>query len=230
MKITAFSGIGKTVLGIIIGATLFSGTSVAYNKYISDNTPEGGYLLCANNKTKAVTFPNKLTCPTGTKALDMGAVTGVEGPEGPAGPQGIPGANGRDATQKSGYLVTLKPQDVIASVASKSDRTLISKSGFVPGYYNLFGEISFLFQNPTQQVVLCTVKTSGSAYAYSAFPSHEVANTWTGHTSQFLGSLSISSVTDTVSISCTFSGNTKASWGYISLTPIVPPLVLSSDS
>jgi hypothetical protein len=223
----------KFPAGILVGIMAFSGSAVAYENYVSDNTPANGYLLCANNKTKAVTFPNKLTCPTGTKALDLGAVTGVEGPEGPegpAGPQGIPGATGRDATQKTGYLVTLKPQDVIASVASKSDRTLISKSGFVPGYYNLFGEISFLFQNPTQQVVLCTSKTTGSSYAYSAFPSHEVANTWTGHTSQFLGSLWISSLTDTVNISCTFSGNTKASWGYISLTPIAPPTLLSSDS
>lgn len=220
----------KFPAGILVGIMAFSGSAVAYENYVSDNTPANGYLLCANNKTKAVTFPNKLTCPTGTKALDMGAVTGVEGPEGPTGPQGMPGLNGKDASQKSGYLVTLKPQDVIASVASKSDRTMISKSGFEPGHYNLFGEISFLFQNYTSQVVLCKSQTTGNSYAYSAFPSHEVANTWTGHTSQFLGSLQISARTDTVSITCTFSGNTKASWGYISLTPIAPPSVLSSDS
>ena len=215
--------------GIFIGIVLFSGSAVAYNNYVSDNTPANGYLLCANTKTKVVTFPNKLKCPKGTKALDMGAVTGVKGPEGPAGPEGTPGVNGRDATQKSGYVVTLKPQDVIASVASKSDKTLISKSGFVPGYYNLVGEISFLFQNSTQQVVLCTVKTTGSSYAYSGFPSHEVANTWTAHTLQFLGTLKISSQADTVSISCTFSGNTKANYGYISLTPIAAPSEISSD-
>lgn len=220
----------KFVSGFIMGAVLFSGTAFAVNDFVSDNTPANGYLLCANIKTKVVTFPSKLICPKGTKPLDLGAVTGVEGPAGPAGPSGTPGSNGRDATQKSGYLVTLKPQDVIASVASKSERILISKSGFVPGHYNLFGEISFLFQNPTQQVVLCTTKTTGSSYAYSGFPSHEVANTWTGHTSQFLGSLSIASPTDTVSVSCSFSGNTKAGWGYISLTPIAPPSLLSSDS
>jgi hypothetical protein len=220
----------KFPAGILVGIMAFSGSAVAYENYVSDNTPANGYLLCANNKTKVVTFPNKLSCPSGTRALDLGAVTGVEGPEGPAGPEGSPGANGRDATQKSGYLVTLKPQDVIASVTSKSERTMISKSSFEPGYYNLFAEISFLFQNPTQQVVLCTVKTTGSSYAYSGFPSHEVANTWTGHTSQFLGSLRIAAQSDIVSISCSFSGNTKASWGYISLTPIAPPSLLSSDS
>jgi hypothetical protein len=220
----------KFPIGILVGVMLFSGSAAAYNSIVSDNTPSNGYLLCANTKTNIVTFPNKLTCPKGTKPLDLGAVTGVEGPEGPAGPEGMPGSNGKDAAQKSGYLVTLKPQDVIASVASKSDRTMISKSGFEPGYYNLFGEISFLFQNSASQVVLCKSQTTGNSYAYSAFPSHEVANTWTGHTSQFLGSLQISSRTDNVSITCTFSGNTKASWGYISLTPIAPPSLLSSDS
>ncbi len=46
---------------------------MAVNNYVSDNTPKGGFLLCANNKTKAVIFPNKLTCPSGTIPLDLGA-------------------------------------------------------------------------------------------------------------------------------------------------------------
>jgi S1-C subfamily serine protease len=70
-----FSGAGKFLAGVIIGAALFSGSAIAINNYVSDNSPENGYLLCANLKTKAVTFPNKLSCPSGTKALDMGAVT-----------------------------------------------------------------------------------------------------------------------------------------------------------
>ena len=49
----------KFLAGVLAGAVLFSGSAVAYNSYISDNTPEGGYLLCANTKTKVVTFPNK---------------------------------------------------------------------------------------------------------------------------------------------------------------------------
>ena len=89
-----FSGTSKFIAGVIAGAVLFSGSAIALNNYVSDNTPENGYLLCANLKTKAVTFPNKLTCPSGTKALDMGAVTGVEGPEGPEGPQGPQGYTG----------------------------------------------------------------------------------------------------------------------------------------
>jgi hypothetical protein len=80
MKHTQFSGAGKFIAGMIVGAVLFSGSAIALNNYVSDNSPENGYLLCANNKTKAVTFPNKLSCPSGTTALDLGAVTGVETP------------------------------------------------------------------------------------------------------------------------------------------------------
>ena len=94
MKHTHFSGTSKFIAGVIVGAVFFSGSAIALNNYVSDNTPENGYLLCANNKTKAVTFPNKLSCPSGTKALDLGAVTGVEGPEGPAGSDGSNGYNG----------------------------------------------------------------------------------------------------------------------------------------
>ena len=94
MKHTHFSGTSKFIAGVIAGAVFFSGSAIALNNYVSDNTPENGYLLCANNKTKAVTFPNKLSCPSGTTALDMGAVTGVEGPEGPTGAQGYTGPQG----------------------------------------------------------------------------------------------------------------------------------------
>jgi hypothetical protein len=94
MKRIEISGMGKFISGVVVGAVVFSGSAIALNSYVSDNTPENGYLLCANLKTKAVTFPNKLSCPSGTKALDMGAVTGVEGPQGPEGPQGYTGAQG----------------------------------------------------------------------------------------------------------------------------------------
>ena len=89
-----FSGTSKFLSGVIVGAILFSGSAIAFNQYISDNTPENGYLLCANLKTKAVTFPNKLSCPTGTKALDMGAAVGNEGPQGPKGETGATGPQG----------------------------------------------------------------------------------------------------------------------------------------
>jgi hypothetical protein len=98
-KLNQFSGTSKFIAGLVVGAVLFSGPAIAINNLVSDNTPENGYLLCANLKTKAVTFPNKLTCPSGTKALDMGAVTGIEGPVGPAGANGIDGRQGAQGIQ-----------------------------------------------------------------------------------------------------------------------------------
>ena len=88
------SGFGKFFLGLAVGSLFLSGSAIAVNKYIATNTPEKGYLLCANNKTKAVTFPNKLNCPAGTTALDLGAVKGIEGPMGPAGANGLNGLAG----------------------------------------------------------------------------------------------------------------------------------------
>ena len=88
------SGLGKFLVGLVIGAFFLSGSAIAVNKYVATNSPEKGYLLCANKKTGAVTFPNKLVCPAGTTALDLGAVTGVEGPVGLNGANGAPGLPG----------------------------------------------------------------------------------------------------------------------------------------
>ncbi len=65
---TAMSGYGKFLIGLLVGAMLTGG--IAYSATVN-NTPEGGYLLCANNKTRVVTFPSKLSCPTGTKAIEV---------------------------------------------------------------------------------------------------------------------------------------------------------------
>jgi hypothetical protein len=118
MKLSKFSGTSKFFAGVVVGAIVFSGSAIALNNYVSDNTPENGYLLCANVKTKAVTFPNKLSCPTGTKALDMGAVTGVEGPEGPMGPQGYTGPQGPAGASSASaitklYSVKIPPRDIV---------------------------------------------------------------------------------------------------------------------
>jgi hypothetical protein len=92
--INKISGLGKFIVVLVIGAFFLSGSAIAVNKYVATNSPENGYLLCANKKTGAVTFPNKLICPAGTTALDLGAVTGVEGPMGPNGANGLPGLPG----------------------------------------------------------------------------------------------------------------------------------------
>lgn len=62
------SGYGKFFVGLLVGAMLVGG--VAYSATVN-NTPEGGYLLCANSKTRVVTFPAKLSCPSGTKPIEV---------------------------------------------------------------------------------------------------------------------------------------------------------------
>ena len=53
----------KFISGFVFASLLFRVGAVAVNV---NNTPEGGYLLCANKKTRAVTFPGTLRCPSGT--------------------------------------------------------------------------------------------------------------------------------------------------------------------
>ena len=54
-------------------ATLILGVSAfAINV---NNTPEGGYLLCANNKTNAVTYARNLKCPSGTTPIQVPGTT-----------------------------------------------------------------------------------------------------------------------------------------------------------
>lgn len=54
------------------------------------NSPEGGYLVCVDSKTKVVTHPGTSNCPKGTKKLVLGA----QGPVGLTGATGLPGKDG----------------------------------------------------------------------------------------------------------------------------------------
>lgn len=97
----------RFMAGFIFASLFFGVSAIAVSV---NNTPEGGYLLCYNNSTKAVTFPGKLKCPKGTSPLELGAegqpgldgidgrdgftgATGPQGPQGPTGPRGPSGAN-----------------------------------------------------------------------------------------------------------------------------------------
>ena len=108
MKIESLESAGKVTLGIFVGAIIFGGSAIAVNNIVSNNTPTGGYLLCANKKTGQVTFPNKLNCPAGTSALDLGAITSIsntqtvqdpKGDTGAQGPKGDTGATGATGAQ-----------------------------------------------------------------------------------------------------------------------------------
>jgi hypothetical protein len=65
----------KILAGFIAG-TVLSGTAAF--SFTVNNTPAGGYLLCYNTKTTSVTFPGKLSCPNGTKALEVAGVNGAK--------------------------------------------------------------------------------------------------------------------------------------------------------
>lgn len=97
----------RFISGFVIATLIFGVSAVAIN---IDNTPETGYLLCYNTKTKVVIFPNAYSCPKGTKPLEVGAqgipgqdgldgidgrpgLTGATGPTGPQGPKGDPGTS-----------------------------------------------------------------------------------------------------------------------------------------
>jgi hypothetical protein len=93
-------GKARFTIGFIVGSIVFGSSAFAATTILATNTASGGYLLCFNSKTKAVTYPGTLSCPSGTKALDLGAgwgvdgVDGVDGLQGPVGPQGIQGIPG----------------------------------------------------------------------------------------------------------------------------------------
>ena len=173
-KISRFSP-NRFVVGFIVGAMLFSGSAFAINSYVSENTPDTGYLLCANSKTKAVTFPNKLSCPSGTIALDMGASGGVagddgqdgatgangaQGPFGPTGPQGPAGPRGAAVLSTGGniYWVAISNSiDIVADGNINSSTSMVKRimyslnSSDIPaGYYKLEANISGLWSDSSK--------------------------------------------------------------------------------
>jgi hypothetical protein len=122
-------GKARFTIGFIVGSIVFGSSAFAATTILATNTPDGGYLLCFNSKTKAVTYPGKLSCPTGTKVLDFGAgwgEDGAEGPQGPQGPegpqgiQGIPGLQGvRGDTGPKGLTGDVGPRGLTGSTGAQ---------------------------------------------------------------------------------------------------------------
>ena len=54
--------------GFLIASLIFGGSAIAVNV---NNTADGGYLLCANNKSRVVTYPGTLKCPSGTTPIEV---------------------------------------------------------------------------------------------------------------------------------------------------------------
>jgi hypothetical protein len=87
-------GKARFTIGFIVGSIVFGSSAFAATTILATNTPSGGYLLCFNSKTKAVTYPGALSCPTGTKPLDLGASKGKDGVDGIPGLRGLQGIQG----------------------------------------------------------------------------------------------------------------------------------------
>ncbi len=220
MRIQLGSSLGKFFVGVTVGAILFSGSAVAYNAYVSDNTPENGYLLCANLKTKAVTFPNKLSCPSGTKALDLGAVTGVEGPEGPEGPQGPPGLAGISSGGKFYWTSNANTIDIVADGTINSSSSMVKKimmtlksSDLPSGYYRLTGHVLGQWADSADEgsLVQCYFQSSTDYDANGSQQWGRVSaerQSWNNVNLNVLGDWSTSSVS-TMYLICRTSGTLK---------------------
>lgn len=220
MKKIRFSGLGKFAIGVISGAVLFSGSAVAYNSYISDNTPEGGYLLCANAKTKSVTYPNRLSCPSGTIPLDLGALNLVEGPQGPEGPEGPQGPAGESKVGKVYWVANPSTTDIVADGTINSASTMVRKvlltlkSSDIPaGYYRLTGHIVGLWADSANvgSLAQCYFQSSTD---YDSKGSHQWGTasaerkSWNNVDMNVLGDWS-TSFTNTMYLVCRTSGTLK---------------------
>ena len=64
-RITAKSAIATLILSVMLVST----TAIALD---ASNTPENGYVLCVNKKTKVVTYPASLNCATSETKLLIG--------------------------------------------------------------------------------------------------------------------------------------------------------------
>jgi hypothetical protein len=87
----------KSTALIASAALLFVGVSAQASGIL--NTPAGGYLVCVDTKTGAVTHPGTSKCKKGQKRLILGAkglagAAGANGQDGLVGASGLPGKAG----------------------------------------------------------------------------------------------------------------------------------------
>ena len=240
-----FNSSSKLIIGMIIGAITFGGSAVAYSNFTSDNTPEGGYLLCANTKTKAVTFPNKLTCPAGTVALDLGAVQGVEGPQGPQGIQGPAGA--ASTTSNTNYYKRVNERDLVVDgvVTSSTNFKKVVMGSILPtdlpfGFYRLDAHMSGLwsesvFSLSSKPMISCYFQDKKDYDAGSK--SHQWGATkadyvnWTGLQFNVQGyAWFLNSSDSPVLLVCESSGSVKQFNGMIEAFPLKSSVAMNSPS
>ena len=89
MKISRSKSSSKYLVGAVAFG-LFMGSAAIASGVI--NSPETGYTMCVDSKTKMISHPGTSKCPKGTTSLILGA----KGEDGAAGLTGAAGLNGRD--------------------------------------------------------------------------------------------------------------------------------------
>jgi hypothetical protein len=214
--------------GFTVASLIFGGTAIAVNV---NNTPEGGYLLCYNVTTKAVTFPGKLRCPTGTKPLELGAQgsPGVDGSNGRDGIDGRDGVNGKDGNTALTYNAYIKSQDVVVTDTVKGKRVIVLKASDLVG--STAQSASYLFDAHVDVYFPSTTTSSSDKWAYCAWrdakdwststqlygkgDSAQIYGTiFTSATLQMRGVMTISSSTDKYLI-CTLYGTGQITGGFV---------------
>ena len=181
----------RFVAGFLSASLLFGVSAVAVNV---NNTPEGGYLLCYNTATKAVTFPGTLKCPKGTRPLELGAegqpgqdgidgsngLTGPMGPQGPAGPTGPQGPTGPAGASASSnvYYKKIDALDFVAegnitsgSQMPKKILAIIGDSTLPYGFNKLVAHISGSWANSASSgdIVDCFFQNDSDYLSNSSF-------------------------------------------------------------
>jgi hypothetical protein len=176
---------GRFIIGLIIGIVLTG--SVAYSANIF-NTPETGYLLCVNQKTKIITYPATQKCPSGTSKLILGArgaqgtqgIQGEKGEKGDLGPQGIQGITGEMGPQGERGLTGPQgiqgPQGVAGANGTNTTVTATATQKVYDSTGQLLGDYLSLDSNGS-----ATVKRSGTVITYggSAYSGNAIINGFT---------------------------------------------------
>jgi hypothetical protein len=159
----------RFVAGFISASLIFGSTAVALNV---NNTPEGGYLLCYNQTTKAVTFPGQLKCPKGTRPLELGAkgedgADGVDGFDGLSGRDGRDGRDGKDGSNSLTHNAYVKSQDVVVTDTTKGKRVVVLKASDLVGGSAITG--NYLFEADVSVYFPSSTTSSSNRWAYCAW-------------------------------------------------------------
>lgn len=81
-KTLFFKASNKSNVAVLVLALIIGGVGAHASGVL--NTASGGYIVCVNSSTKALTYPAKTNCPKGFKKLILGAqgATGLSGKDG----------------------------------------------------------------------------------------------------------------------------------------------------